>query len=219
MRAVQDQHVDRPDVDARQRVQLTGPNRSIALEQPTDPHSPTHNSDVRELPDVRAFAPTSPAHSRTSDIRNLISESAATAGWPWRGGPTRSHPELDRETPQRRWYCVSRRGRVGRRPALPAGSENRGQRTGIRHRRTEALSPGICPLMLIRKPEPSHAQSRKALTATPGAKATGPSRHTSPTPAAGWSSPVARQAHNLKVGGSNPPPATRIPAIYQYLTR
>ena len=26
---------------------------------------------------------------------------------------------------------------------------------------------------------------------------------------AGWSSPVARQAHNLKVGGSNPPPATK----------
>ena len=27
---------------------------------------------------------------------------------------------------------------------------------------------------------------------------------------AGWSSPVARQAHNLKVGGSNPSPATNI---------
>src|SRR5690242_4802599 len=27
---------------------------------------------------------------------------------------------------------------------------------------------------------------------------------------AGWSSPVARQAHNLKVGGSNPPPATNL---------
>jgi hypothetical protein len=26
---------------------------------------------------------------------------------------------------------------------------------------------------------------------------------------AGWSSPVARQAHNLKVVGSNPAPATR----------
>ena len=26
----------------------------------------------------------------------------------------------------------------------------------------------------------------------------------------GWSSPVARQAHNLKVGGSNPPPATNL---------
>src|SRR5215212_7752277 len=28
------------------------------------------------------------------------------------------------------------------------------------------------------------------------------------TPNAGWSSPVARQAHNLKVTGSNPVPAT-----------
>jgi hypothetical protein len=29
---------------------------------------------------------------------------------------------------------------------------------------------------------------------------------------AGWSSPVARQAHNLKVAGSNPAPATKINA-------
>ena len=29
-----------------------------------------------------------------------------------------------------------------------------------------------------------------------------------PSPAAGWSSPVARQAHNLKAAGSNPAPAT-----------
>ncbi len=28
---------------------------------------------------------------------------------------------------------------------------------------------------------------------------------------AGWSSPVARWAHNPKVGGSNPPPATTFP--------
>ena len=28
---------------------------------------------------------------------------------------------------------------------------------------------------------------------------------------AGWSSPVARQAHNLKVTGSNPVPATSLP--------
>jgi hypothetical protein len=28
-------------------------------------------------------------------------------------------------------------------------------------------------------------------------------------PIAGWSSPVARQAHNLKVVGSNPTPATK----------
>ena len=30
---------------------------------------------------------------------------------------------------------------------------------------------------------------------------------------AGWSSPVARQAHNLKVVGSNPAPATNIKDI------
>ena len=34
--------------------------------------------------------------------------------WSWRGGCTRSHSEHGRETPQRRWYFVSRRGRVGR---------------------------------------------------------------------------------------------------------
>lgn len=31
----------------------------------------------------------------------------------------------------------------------------------------------------------------------------------SPHGDAGWSSPVARQAHNLKVAGSNPAPATK----------
>ena len=31
-----------------------------------------------------------------------------------------------------------------------------------------------------------------------------------PTVDAGWSSPVARQAHNLKVVGSNPTPATTL---------
>tara|TARA_Y100000590_G_scaffold409314_1_gene501385 strand:- start:197 stop:364 length:168 start_codon:yes stop_codon:yes gene_type:complete len=34
---------------------------------------------------------------------------------------------------------------------------------------------------------------------------------------AGWSSPVARQAHNLKVVGSNPTPATKNPIDSKYL--
>ena len=34
------------------------------------------------------------------------------------GPNTRSHPELGREIPLRRWYCVLRRGRVGRRQAF-----------------------------------------------------------------------------------------------------
>ena len=35
---------------------------------------------------------------------------------------------------------------------------------------------------------------------------------------AGWSSPVARQAHNLKVIGSNPIPATNISAEVFYFS-
>jgi hypothetical protein len=34
---------------------------------------------------------------------------------------------------------------------------------------------------------------------------------------AGWSSPVARQAHNLKVAGSNPAPATKLARNFKWL--
>ena len=34
---------------------------------------------------------------------------------------------------------------------------------------------------------------------------------------AGWSSPVARQAHNLKAAGSNPAPATKKPNLSKWL--
>jgi hypothetical protein len=88
-----------------------------------------------------------------------------TTWWPWRGPPTRSHPELGREKPQRPWYCVPRRGRVGRRQVFqPRDLPAQGT--------TPRISPGASP------------------------------------PIAGWSSPVARQAHNLKAAGSNPAPAT-----------
>ena len=36
---------------------------------------------------------------------------------------------------------------------------------------------------------------------------------------AGWSSPVARQAHNLKVAGSNPAPATNLFTSLQLTSR
>ena len=47
---------------------------------------------------------------------------ALSAWWLWRSGCTRSHSELGRETLQRRWYFVSRRGRVGRCQAYKAVS-------------------------------------------------------------------------------------------------
>ncbi len=39
---------------------------------------------------------------------------ASLTWWLWRGGCTRSLSEHGRETPQRLWYFVLRRGRVGR---------------------------------------------------------------------------------------------------------
>ena len=50
--------------------------------------------------------------------------------------------------------------------------------------------------------------SRRRLGGTPGKTAAGPCPDLEID--AGWSSPVARQAHNLEVVGSNPTPATNI---------
>ena len=68
-------------------------------------------------------------------------------------------------------------------------------------------SPGIIadglgtnPFTISKKPLPVHTARRLFRLWIPSR------RHTYGT--AGWSSPVARQAHNLKVVGSNPTPAT-----------
>ena len=69
-------------------------------------------------------------------------------------------------------------------------------------------SPGIIadglgtnPFTISKKPLPVHTARRLFRLWIPSR------RHTYGT--AGWSSPVARQAHNLKVVGSNPTPATK----------
>ena len=119
----------------------------------------------------RGPAPKGPAPKGPAPARGANSPDTRGPGQPGghsEGPNTRSHPELGRENPQRRWYCASRRGRAGRRQALPAPT------------------PGASPPPIT----PSHIANH--------------ANHT----AAGWSSPVARQAHNLKVVGSNPTPAT-----------
>ena len=109
--------------------------------------------------------------------------------WLLRGGCTRSHSEPGRETPQRRWYFVSRRGRVGR-------CQVRRAHVGF--------SMTFCLAFLLffaRRRLPSLCCGR-FLMFFAGFRGWYPSDD------AGWSSPVARQAHNLKVAGSNPAPAT-----------
>ncbi len=152
-----------------------------------------------------------------------------TIWWLWQGANTRSHSEHGRETPQRRWYFVLRRGRVGRCQIFQArfrpgtcrsrpntGTRYRGQQQQAPHRPSHEGDRGAG--RTSHTPCPLHAPDAASNTHTvPGSKlgtATKLRRHATPactaitTPGAGWSSPVARQAHNLKVAGSNPAPAT-----------
>ena len=217
-----------------------------------------------------------------SDLPN-----SQTSAWEWRGAAntsrlpvpvlcalsragghngginTRSLPELGRESPSCPWYCVLRRGRVGRRQlhsdhrSTGSGKQDPASRcrdpgAGKPHIAPEPLIPSKTNLLIVRiqarqakGPAPAAVMPRPL----PGSRRTrppntgcrpnrrpqehGPRRRTRHTPTshhpgtrtrrsqprlpapdtrpqitAGWSSPVARQAHNLKVAGSNPAPAT-----------
>jgi hypothetical protein len=97
-----------------------------------------------------------------------------------RSDQTRSHPELGRQTLQRQWYYVSRPGRVGRRQACKT------QQCLFFDRILNSSFIGGLPADFV-------------------AGLAGYKRVAD----AGWSSPVARQAHNLKVVSSNLAPATK----------
>ena len=131
----------------------------------------------------------------SSDTRPL------PAWWLLQGDQTRSHPELGRQTPSRQWYSVSRHGRVGRRQACKgrkASSSNDFFRRPPNRRPTNrGPSPSRSATSLV----PRTRRPAKSPNLRQAAK-----RH----PDAGWSSPVARQAHNLKAAGSNPAPATSL---------
>ena len=110
--------------------------------------------------------------------------------WLWRGGCTRSHSEHGRETPQRRWYFVLRHGRVGRCQVCKV------------HDKIFSIPPVRARPFWSDTDKFAHASC---------------ARHIAEIVDAGWSSPVARQAHNLKVTGSNPVPATKIQKLIQQL--
>ena len=130
---MEDHHVDRPDVEARQRAQLTGTNRSfglIALVAKAASSIENANKTISKETNPKrqfCFYRTTDAGRRTTERPRafpppvLRPPSAAIrplpAWWPLQGDQTRSHPELGRQTPQRQWYSVSRHGRVGRRQA------------------------------------------------------------------------------------------------------
>ena len=131
MRAVVDHHVDRPDVEAQQCVKLTGTNPSIGLIQPGIRHRA--QSPKPEVTNIRYQTTDNRRQNKNCHLFWRLARFALPArlssktrplqrpGGYGEGPNTRSHPELGRENPQRRWYCVLRRGRVGRRQVFEAG--------------------------------------------------------------------------------------------------
>ena len=161
-------------MEARQRVKLSLTNRSNGLISlagyvPRSSKPAWNDTNTKDRRRIRQ------THHSLPILKDTTASADSPPGgwstwWSQRGARTRSHPELGRENPPRQWYCVSRRGRVGRRQVhQPPGQSFR-------------PAPSD-PSLVLRACRSGH-------------------------PDAGWSSPVARQAHNLKVRGSNPLPAT-----------
>ena len=110
-----DDHVDRPGVEVRQRMKLTGTNSSIGLIVPI---ARAHHTTCSKQNEVLSDKPQAVYAGFTSFSKRpctaWTTSCALPTWWLWRGGCTRSLSEHGRETPLRPWYFVSRRGRVGR---------------------------------------------------------------------------------------------------------
>ena len=82
---MEDHHVDRPDVEAWQRVKLTGTNRSFDL--------------IALVAKARDFCFKAQARFEAKPEKPVLLRRSSPAWWPLQGDKTRSHPELGRQTP------------------------------------------------------------------------------------------------------------------------
>ena len=150
-----DHHVDRPGVEVRRRMELTGTNRSIGLIVLIKTHERARTgASAKSAPDN--CSPREAVFTKRIGFVDLVVLP---------GGP---HPIPFRT-----------------RSLSPSGP------MVLRLKARESRSPPGLPRRYAQHPQnPSQSQPSSGF-------------------AAGWSSPVARQAHNLKVTGSNPVPAPK----------
>ena len=127
--------------------------------------------------------------------------------WLWRGGCTRSLSEHGRETPLRPWYFVLRRGRVGRCQVCKAQLKSSHNKLYGQKPKQKAAHKAAFRVTIYRGLEQPPPNRRRQCLRGPANKKSGLAQ--TAHNGAGWSSPVARQAHNLKAAGSNPAPATK----------
>ena len=199
-------------MEARQRAQLTGTNRSFDLIALVAKARARESARGRRMTDDgssrRPSCPSSSQRQQTSFAsigRQMSSDLRPLPAW-WllQGDQTRSHPELGRQTPSRQWYSVSRHGRVGRRQACKARRSDNTRQTI----ETRGSAQAADRRRLV--PNAQRFLFNDMKTERPGQPCRPASSVICPPIAAGWSSPVARQAHNLKAAGSNPAPATKL---------
>ena len=178
-------------MEARQRVQLTGTNRSFGL--------------IALVAKARRFR-------KDNSKSILLQKRSSPAWWP---SARRSDPIPSRTRPSNASapmvLCLKTRESRSS-PGLQRTDHGR-QRTE-NGKRTKARSrPASSSKILFTNNAPRPSRGRQNLFGSPDRKTENsflrsPSSVLRPPIDAGWSSPVARQAHNLKAAGSNPAPAT-----------
>ena len=208
-----DHHVDRPGVYARQRAQLTGPNRPIGSRRPAQRpgvarpctaaihaaarHGMTPRSSTATAPRTLAPPEPDPRTPRGAGLRRPGGHGGGTAPDPIPNSDVKTTSAHD-TAPQGAGKSVAARSSE---PPATTSSDPRqhtiqahtpqGARTGA-HRQHQKQCAGHTDQMSRRRHHRRCADRR---------------HHRRCAANAGWSSPVARQAHNLKVTGSNPVPA------------
>jgi hypothetical protein len=117
---VEDDHVDRPGVEERQRLKLTGTNSSIGLivlipyahretrwsdqrSRMSGPYGPMLREGAGNRRRAVALAGLRPKATNVALAQKTASRTTCVlpTWWLWRSGCTRSHSELGRETLQR----------------------------------------------------------------------------------------------------------------------
>ncbi len=202
---MRDHHVDRPGVYGQQCPQLTGPNRPIDLIPPHHAQQPstagrspnsTHAAPPHQQRQHQNLHPTAPR-----DIAGAASRDNASIA----RRDNASIARRDNASIARGW--LRQPGGHGGGPA-PDPIPNSDVKTTSAH---DTAPQGAGKSVAARSSEPTHQHTTHKThrhTARETKTAQSATRRRSTDTHAGWSSPVARQAHNLKVTGSNPVPAT-----------
>ncbi len=114
----QPEHRPRAAASARGRTPPARRRPPVARRFLTPPHSQIPaNGPTHEPPDQSPGDPSAGILRPRPRVTRGTSWRFGQPGGHSEGHNTRSHPELGRENPQRRWYCRSSGGRAGRRQA------------------------------------------------------------------------------------------------------